>query len=131
MKISKKTDISIRILLYLRNENKIVPNYISANQIAAHLDISYNHIRKIISDLNELGLIDSKLGKSGGIALCHEYNIIPIKELLLKMEDYVASSTRIDCSTCNYNSECHFDSLVNRGLLSFFDTFANTYLDDL
>lgn len=131
MKLSKKTDIAIRVLLYLRNNNHIEEQYYSAHQISSDLDVSYNNIRKIISILNELGFTQSKLGQNGGVALAASYNKVSIKSLLIKFEEYDSNQSRINCSTCNITTSCNFDHLTKIALTNFFQTYNNVYLDDL
>ncbi len=131
MKISKKTDIAIKILLHMRNYQIVTPTYVSAHKIALELNVSYNHIRKIISDLNDLGFIDSRLGKNGGIALATDYNSISFEKLLLKLEEHQPVTTKVECNACMYITKCSFDTFINRGLDQFFASFSEVYLDDI
>lgn len=131
MKLSKRSDIAIQVLLYLRNHNYIGENYFSAHQISADLDVSYNNIRKIFSTLNEMEMTHSKLGQNGGVALTATYNQVSIKRLLVEFEEFGQSGSRINCEICNITPSCSFIHITRTALTNFFNTFEDVYLDDL
>lgn len=131
MKLSKRSDIAIQILLYLRNNKYINVNFKSAQEMSSDLNLSYNNIRKILSILNDLGYIHSKLGQNGGIALTPTYNQISIKFLLLELEEFEANKSKINCEVCNITPSCKFVNITRFALMNFFNTYTNVYLDDL
>ncbi len=127
MKISKKTDLAIRILKYLMD--KQTTDFISINTIAHELNISYNHLRRIVPVLNQLGFTESKLGKDGGIKLTSNCLTIPLSTLIRVTE--INDSCINDCKNCIFNHNCHFESLSQNALKLFCDYFDNIYLTDL
>ncbi len=131
MKLSKRTDIAIRVLLYLRNNKYIAENYISAHQISTDLEVSYNNIRKIISSLNDLGFTMSKLGQNGGVSLTADYNQVSIMQVISFFEEFEKNKSKIDCNACNITSSCNFDNITKLATFNFFKTYKNVYLDDL
>ncbi|WOO87295.1 Rrf2 family transcriptional regulator [Mollicutes bacterium LVI A0039] len=131
MKISKKSDIAIRVLLYLRNQNYIEPQFVSAHKISSDLDVSYNNIRKIFSILNDLGFTKSKLGQNGGVALAADYNQVSIKALLVVFEEFDSKQSRINCDTCHITPTCRFEHITMQALGNFFNTYQSIFLDDL
>lgn len=131
MKINKKTDIAIRVLLHLRNNKYIGDNIYSAHLISTELDVSYNNIRKIISTLNDLGFTKSKLGQNGGVSLQANYNQVSIRGLLMTFEEFEEDNSKINCTTCKITTSCNFDHITKIALLNFFNTYTHVYLDDL
>ncbi len=131
MKLNKKTDTAIQILLYLRNNNYVADKFKSAHQMSDTLGLSYNNIRKILSELNELGFIVSKLGKDGGIALDQNYNHISIKTLLIQFETEDKTNNKINCDICTITPSCRFIHITQMALINFYNTYSNIYLDDL
>lgn len=127
MKISKKTDLAIRILKYLVDKQSL--DFISANIIARDLNISYNHLRRIIPLLNQLGFIESKLGKDGGIKLKQKSFSIPLSTLIKITE--VNDTCINDCTNCIFNRNCHFEEHTNNALNLFCEYFDHIYLSDL
>lgn len=131
MKLSKKSDIAIQVLLYLRNNNYVGDSYYSAHQISSELNVSYNNIRKIFGSLNELGFTKSKLGQNGGVALANDYNSVSIKLLLIEFEEFNGNNAKINCAICNITPSCSFVHITRKALYNFFNTFETVFLDDL
>ncbi len=131
MKLSKRTDSAIRILLYLRNNKYIDEHYISAHQISDDLEISYNNIRKIVSSLGELGFTTSRLGQNGGVALTKDYNQVSLMPVISLFEQHDKISSQLACSTCNITTSCNFDNITKLATYNFFKTYKHVYLDDL
>lgn len=127
MKINKKTDLAIRILKYLNSKND--NNYISGNLISQELGISYNHLRRIVPLLNELGYTTSKQGKDGGICLSESAQDISLETLLLKTE--LADGCINDCENCVFNKNCTFEKHTRNAVLLFCSYFKDVYLKDL
>lgn len=65
--LSKKSEYAVQSLLYL---TLTVPGTaVSAADIAEHLNIPKEFVSKILQELTESGLIESKKGKGGGFQL--------------------------------------------------------------
>lgn len=127
MKINKKTDLAIRILKYLNTQKE--NSYISGNLISQELDISYNHLRRIVPLLNELGYTISKQGKDGGICLSKQAYTIPLESLLLKTE--LVDGCINDCTGCVFNKKCTFEKHTKQAVTLFCNYFEDIYLNDL
>ena len=67
MRLTKHTDFSLRVLIYLSLQptGKLVNN----TEIAQHFEIPKNHLIKVVHKLSKLGYIHTKRGRSGGITL--------------------------------------------------------------
>lgn len=131
MKLNKRTDIAIQVLLYLRNNNYVEDNHFSGHQISSDLQVSYNTIRKVFATLNELGFTQSRLGQNGGVSLTKDYNQISIKSLLIEFEQFGAKYGKLNCEICNITPSCSFVHITYQALTNFFNTYQNIYLDDL
>ncbi len=127
MKVNKKTDLAIRILKYLIANDSI--DYVSGNTIATELNISYNHLRRIVPVLNELGFTTSKHGKDGGIKVTTDATTISIEQLLLKTE--ISDGCINDCENCIFNKNCTFEKHTKNAALLFCSYFRDIYINDL
>ena len=67
MRLTKHTDFSLRVLIYLSLQptGKLVNNA----DIAQHFEIPKNHLIKVVHKLSRLNYIHTKRGRSGGIML--------------------------------------------------------------
>ncbi len=127
MKISKKTDFAIRILKYLvHNQSE---EFVSTNRIARDLNISYNHLRRIVPILNQLGFTESKLGKDGGIKLKEGCFTIPLSTVINITE--ISDTCINNCENCHFSNNCQFEAHSQIAFKQFCSYFENVYLNDL
>lgn len=84
MQLSRFTDYSIRVLVYLA----ILPagQLTRIAEVSELYGISRNHLVKVIHKLGQLGLIDTVQGKNGGIRLNMAPDRIRIGEVLRRLE---------------------------------------------
>lgn len=127
MKVNKKTDLAIRILKYLYRNNS--DQFISGNQVAQDLEISYNHLRRIVPLLNDVGFTTSRQGKDGGIKLTETATKISIEQLLLRTE--LSDGCINDCETCVFNKNCTFEMHTKKAVTLFCNYFKDIYIQDL
>ena len=130
MNLSKFTDYTFRILIDLAiNYN----NLCTVQELSKNLDISENHIKKIVHSLAKEGYILSLKGRNGGIRLAKEPKDINLGEVLIFCEDF---SKVIECKKniryCTYNSEkCLIKSIVKSSTEKFIQEFKNYNLSDV
>src|SRR5690625_5742833 len=66
MRITRYTDYSLRVLMYLANKGETLS---TIAEIAASYDISRNHLMKVVQELNSKGYLIATRGKNGGLRL--------------------------------------------------------------
>ena len=66
MHITRYTDYSLRVLIYLAAEGDRLT---TIQEIADSYDISRNHLMKVVHQLNKKGYIETVRGKKGGMRL--------------------------------------------------------------
>ena len=118
MYLSKFTDYSFRILIYLGNH----PNEIfTVDELSSILGLSTNHKKKIIYKLAKNNYIYSSKGRNGGAKLIMNPKDINLEALLeiakdnLNIVEYFSS----DSISCNLNDECKLKPVLNDALNSF------------
>lgn len=129
MNLSKYTDYSFRILIYLGNNNKLC----KIEEISKHLNISQNHIKKIVHSLVKEGYILSLKGRTGGIRLATTPQDINLGEVLLFSENF---SKVVDCQKdsihCTYNRDkCIIKDVIDTAVNKFIDEFKKYTLKDV
>lgn len=66
MQLTRFTDIGLRIVMALAADPE---NTHTSRQLADDLHLSYTHVAKVVSRLSELGVVSSRRGRSGGLAI--------------------------------------------------------------
>ncbi|MEI6563901.1 MAG: Rrf2 family transcriptional regulator [bacterium] len=83
--ITRETDYSMRLILALADRHKKGILSVSSAQAAAEMEIPYRFLRKLIKRLVSGGLIESRRGKGGGVALAKAPQAISLYDILKVM----------------------------------------------
>lgn len=127
IKISEAASIAFHAMRELvKNQDKLL----SVKEIAERIEVSANHLSKIMQRLNKAGFIDSVKGFNGGFRLAIE----PSK--LTFLEIYELFDGKIQCSDCflthkKCDNACMFDDLIASVNAQVREKFATTKLSDI
>lgn len=127
MQLSRFTDYSLRVLLYLViNTDKRC----TLHEIAGFYPVSLDHLRKVVHELSRAGYINTWRGKKGGIELGRDPRDIPIGEVIQHFEGH---DSLISCGElgCRLTSFCTLRSALAAGNEAFFDRLNQYTLYDL
>ena len=94
LKLSEAVSIGLHAACLLGKEPQLV---LTAEEIAASLEVSAAHLSKIMSRLKRAGLIKSILGPGGGFALARAATDITLFDVLEGLEGPV------DCTACLFS----------------------------
>ena len=129
MQITRYTDYSLRVLIYLAiNKQQLT----TINDIATSYQISKNHLMKIVQQLNQQGYVLATRGKNGGIKLNREAKDINVGELVREIED---KNKLIECfgadNKCVITPSCQLKNIFAEAQENFFKTLDAYTLQDL
>ena len=130
MYLSKFTDYSFRILMYLGNN----PDKISTvDELSSILGLSTHHVKKIVYKLSTNNYILSLKGRNGGIKLGMDPKDINLGKLLEITEDNldILECFSIENNTCSLNNCCKLKPIINDALESFKLELSKYTLDDI
>ena len=130
MYLSKFTDYSFRILMYLGNN----PDKLSTvDELSSILDLSTHHVKKIVYKLSKNNYISSLKGRNGGIKLGMDPKDINLGKLLEITEDNldILECFSIENNTCSLNNCCKLKPIINDALESFKLKFSEYTLADI
>ena len=115
MKITRHTDLSLRLLMYLALQPG---ETVSVAEVSRSFRVSRNHLGKIVSELAELGYVRTMRGKGGGMRLVDEPATIRLGDLVSRMEP---SSELFDCHNprCPITDNCEFKRALDVASESF------------
>lgn len=130
MYLSKFTDYSFRILMYLGNN----PDKLSTvDELSSILGLSTHHVKKIVYKLSKNNYILSLKGRNGGIKLGMDPKDINLGKLLEITEDNldILECFSIENNTCSLNNCCKLKPIINDALESFKLKFSEYTLADI
>lgn len=82
--LSKSCEYGLRAMLYLASLDH--DGYVSIGTISDELDISFPFLTKILQTLNDVGLLDSRRGPKGGVALTKPADEVTLYEVVVAID---------------------------------------------
>lgn len=128
MQLTRHTDFSLRVLIYL-SLNK-TEELVTINEISDHFEILKNHLTKVVNHLAQKGYIDTVRGKNGGLRLAKKPADIKLGDVVQSME---MNLDVVDCSKplCPLINNCKLKHILNEAKRSFLKTLNNYTIEDL
>lgn len=127
MQLSRFTDYSLRVLLYLAiNDGRRS----TLHEIADFYPISVEHLRKVVHELSLSGYINTYQGKNGGMELALKPADIHIGDVIKHFEGHTSF---IDCDrlSCKLASVCTLKSVLMTGQIALYEKLNEYTLADL
>ena len=127
MQITRYTDISLRVLMYLASKpSEIISiGYLSKAYLAPH-----NHMVKVVHNLVKLGYLESIRGRSGGVRLKGCPNNITVSDVVRKTENH-DNVINCEAANCPLHPNCSLTGVLHRANEAFYAALAATTLADL
>jgi Rrf2 family transcriptional regulator, nitric oxide-sensitive transcriptional repressor len=129
MKLTRFTDYSLRVLIYLGLKND---GRVTIKEISEAYHISRNHLMKVVSLLTRMGYVDARRGPGGGIALARPAQDIVIADVVRDMEDDL---NLVECfceeGSCIIKPVCELKSALTQALAAYLETLERYTLQDL
>ncbi|MDL4839132.1 Rrf2 family transcriptional regulator [Aquibacillus rhizosphaerae] len=131
MRLKKYTDYGLRVLIY--TGSKPEGELSSIKEISETFNISTEHVRKVVHQLNKLELIKTARGRNGGMFLAKEPEDINIGRVVRMMENDFVLLECFDCNTnrCVITPSCELRHVVNRAIQAFFQVLDEFTLEDV
>lgn len=128
MQLTRHTDFSLRVLIYLSLNKK--EKLVTINEISEHFEILKNHLSKVVNHLAQKGYIETIRGKNGGIRLAKKPAEIKLGDVVQAME---MNLDMIDCSKplCPLINNCKLKLILNEAKQSFLIILNNYSIEDL
>lgn len=126
LKISEAASLALHSMIILaQNRDKLI----SVKEISIKLDVSANHLSKVMQRLNKAGFINSIKGYNGGFELEKEPNDIAFLEIF-ELFDGKLNVTNCLLSTRKCTGECILGNLVASVNKQVKEKFEKTKLSD-
>lgn len=125
MQLTKHTDLSLRVLMYLALEPE---QSATIAGIAERYGVSRNHLVKVVHKLSVFGYLESVQGRGGGIYLARPTEEINVGQVVRSME---STFNVVDCTGCPLLTGCRLKGVLNEATRKFLETLDGYTIADL
>lgn len=130
MRLADYTDYSLRVLMYC---GTYPDRRITIADLAEDLELSRNHLMKIVNDLSRRGLVQTTRGRGGGVRLAVDPRDLRIGDVVRSTE---SDFRLVECfndgaSRCNLGPSCRLKPVFAEALQAYLDALDRHTLADL
>jgi Rrf2 family nitric oxide-sensitive transcriptional repressor len=117
MKLTRFSDIGLRVLMYLAREPRNTS--VTVAEVSSQFDVPHNHLVKVVGAMAKLGWIDAVRGRNGGIKLAVSAADIHIGTVLRALE---GDAEAVDCEgiDCRLAGDCALRNALKCGVDAFY-----------
>ena len=128
MRLNKKTDYCLRVLIYLQTHKRKT----KIQEIADSYNISKNHLSVAVNLLSELGYIISTQGPKGGIEFNRSMQNKSLAELISQIEPFEI----VECfdpinDACTLSPHCKLKGMLSSATSAFLRELKKNKIKDL
>ncbi|MDH6244877.1 Rrf2 family transcriptional regulator [Mycobacterium sp. OTB74] len=130
MQLTRFTDLGLRAVMLLATGD-VADRRVTTRSIAASSNASDNHVAKAVSRLVELGLVEARRGRSGGLSITDAGRQASIGWLVRELE---GDHDVIDChgeNPCPLIAGCRLRWALSDAKDAFYRTLDELTVDDL
>jgi Rrf2 family nitric oxide-sensitive transcriptional repressor len=130
MRLADYTDYTLRVLMYCAaNPERLV----TIAEIAERLQVSKNHLMKIVSELGRQGLVETTRGRGGGLRLLKAPAAIRVGDVVRGAE---TDFRLVECfdpasDTCTLTPSCKLRKVLRNALAAYFAELDAVTLADI
>lgn len=130
MQLTRHTDYSLRILMYLAANTK---QLVTVSELAQFYNISRNHLVKVVQGLVEHDFIHTVRGKQGGMQLAKDSDQISIGKVVRCMENHfnIVECFDAEQDTCMLTGVCNLKSILTRATEDYLKSLDKVSLADV
>lgn len=116
MQLNKFTDYGLRILIYVSEPREM---HYTIAELATNLQVSQNHLVKIVHFMSKLNWITTVRGKGGGLYLTPQTLELKLGEIVRILQ---GDQPIIDCNTppCVLRSHCSLKGILDQARDQFY-----------
>ncbi len=130
MRVTKRTNIATRVLMYCAVHNA---RLVTKSQIARACNASEHHLGQIVNQLAQLGYLETRRGRHGGLKLSRAPDKIPLGPLFRAFEAKapLAECFDAEANTCPLIDACRLRKALTGAAEAFYAALDDVTLDDL
>ena len=126
MRLTRFTDYSLRVLIYLGQNNE---SRVTIHQISEAYGISKNHLMKVVCNLTRLQFVIAQRGPGGGIQLNRPPEEISLREVIRNTEKHLQQYAVSD--TAESTPDTRLSGYLQHALEAYLDALGCFTLADV
>ncbi|MFD1811707.1 RrF2 family transcriptional regulator [Rhodococcus gannanensis] len=129
MQLTKFTDLGLRVMMRLA----VAPGGggLTTAQVADEMSIPYTHTTKVVLRLKELGMVEARRGRGGGLSITEKARSTSIGWLTRQLEGDDEVVTCEGATPCPLRSDCRLRGALRRAQNAFYESLDSITVDDL
>jgi len=130
MELTKYTDYSLRILIYLAITTD---HLVTVDEIAEVYGISRHHVAKAVFHLSQMGVILTTRGRTGGMRLAGNPEEVNLGQIVRHTEPHMnlLECFDVEISTCPLVEACTLKGVLKQAKRAFLDVLDQYTLADM
>ncbi|NBM19349.1 Rrf2 family transcriptional regulator [Streptomyces sp. GC420] len=128
MRLTKSTDLALRTVMTLASHEE--PS--TARDVAEEIRVPYSHLAKVVARLQHLGVVETRRGRGGGLAISEAGRTMSVGRLARELEGV---GDVVDCegteNPCPLVAGCRLRSALRRAQEAFYATLDPLTITDL
>lgn len=130
MRLTSFTDFGLRMLMRMASAPE---RAFSTAELAQELDLSRNHLAKIMQRLSQAGLIDTRRGGGGGAVLARPPETIRLGDVIRHLEtgQALVACFAVDGPNCSLDGRCRLKARLRSAERAFLDDLDRSTLADI
>ncbi|MCS0634937.1 Rrf2 family transcriptional regulator [Streptomyces sp. LP05-1] len=128
MRLTKATDLALRVMMRLAVAGD---ELLVARRVAEDMRVPYTHVAKVVAQLQRLGVVETRRGRGGGLALTAGGRTGSIGVLVRRLEGV---GDVVDCEgevPCPLAGACRLRGALRRAQEAFYATLDPLTVDEL
>ncbi|TQF65910.1 Rrf2 family transcriptional regulator [Rhodococcus spelaei] len=129
MQLTRFTDLGLRVMMRLA----VSPGGggLTTSQVADQMAIPYTHTTKVVLRLRELGMVEARRGRGGGLTITDRARSTSIGWLARELEGEGEVVTCEGTTPCPLRSACRLRGALRRAQDAFYASLDGVTVDDL
>ncbi|MBA9007139.1 RrF2 family transcriptional regulator [Thermomonospora cellulosilytica] len=129
MRLTRFTDLALRIAMRLAVADPA--EVYTTRQVAEAVNAPYTHVAKVVGRLSELGVVEARRGRGGGLVLTERGRDASIGALMRELEGAGDVAGCEDSPPCPLRSACRLRDALRRAQEAFYAALDPVTVRDL
>lgn len=129
MELTKFTDLGLRVLMRVAVLDD--GDTLTTRAVAEQVEVSYTHATKVVARLEALGVVETRRGRHGGLAITEQGRRVSVGWLVRQLEGIDEVIACEGATPCPLRGACRLRSVLRDAQEAFFAVLDDYTVGDL